>query len=396
MSWAAGGPILSFGYEATNTSSFGVITGAQIGGSRVQGPNGCLQVVETKGNPQNIIDWSPLQMSGMEVMVGGYPGGPAGGMYFSTNNIYLYAGGGNGVVIDSGAGCTISSLSVSSINGAAPGGGSVPANLAVSSLAIADNFLCPGAYGMTIDVSGGVQIQTYRPPQYSDALQIRSISTINGYTNPNLQSVGLNGNPTINTILEACGGPGPSFVSPLCDILLGRVFLGGNAPVQQAVSSCSLSSDGAGRLIAQATNMSVSSMTISSINGAAPGSGGAFLSTLFNGNSTINCDGTQTLLSFNTTIGNTYQIQTQMSIQGRGGQEGTLNDDVVLDLAGELYLNQVQGSFISTANAAARDLQIGTCGMWKAGTNTQNLTISGTFSTQVNLNKVFLLDYGAI
>jgi hypothetical protein len=138
---------------------------------------------------------------------------------------------------------------------------------------------------------------------------------------------------------------------------------------------------------------------VSSINGAAPGGGGsASFSTLFSGNSTIACDAavTTTLLNFGTTIGNVYQIQTQMNIQGNGGEEGTDNDDVVQEVVNQLFLNTTQGSFISTANAAARDVNIGTSGLWKATQGVQALAISGSFSTQVVMTGVSLLDFGAI
>ena len=243
----------------------------------------------------------------------------------------------------------ISSLNVSSINGAAPGGG------------------------------GGA------PPTF-----VSTISSIFNLSSINSGSPGL---LTVVGSLLATDYLGAGQVSTASVV---SIVPGGAVSIQNLGTS-SISS--AAPQINMTAPVGMSSLVVSSINGAAPGGGSsASFSTLYSGSSTITCDGgvTTTLLNFGTTVGHTYQIQTQMNIQGNGGQEGTLDDDVVQEVVAQLFLNATQGSFISTANAAARDVNIGTCGMWKATQGAQALAINGTFSTQVVMTGVSLLDYGAI
>lgn len=146
---------------------------------------------------------------------------------------------------------------------------------------------------------------------------------------------------------------------------------------------------------------SISSLTVSSINGAAPGGGNApFFSTLNQSPTTIDCDGQTTtpLLQFSTIVSHLYMIQTQMTIQPRTGQAqtGTMADSVVQEILNELDLNQTVGSLISSMDAANNDLRIGTTGMWKANQTGQILDIFTTFSTTVQLGDVYLTDFGAV
>lgn len=286
-------------------------------------------------------------------------------------------------------------------------------------------FLVAGASSGQVTVNGNFLVPLPNVAEIQGNLVVSSINGAapgggGGGPNPTVSSITLGGSlPAINAVSSAIyfNANGLDFTSSMMAIAYsndaapaplagtGWTEFAVTTPGQGGALEISADTQGNAVIFTQSTiyfecqNTVIPSLTVSSINGAAPGGGGsASFSTLYSGSSTISCDAavTTALLNFDTTIGHVYQIQTQMTVQGNGGQEGTLDDDVVQEVVNQLFLNATQGSFISTANAAARDVNIGTSGMWKATQGSQALAISGTFSTQVLLTGVSLLDFGAI
>lgn len=118
LDWNNGGGTLNFGFEATNTSSFILQQGIGVSGTKVAGPEGCIQVLEKDGGANQVF--APLQASGFEVCATAYPGGAFAGLYFSSIGSVLYSAVGQPLTIDAPAGVSVSSLTVSSINGGVP------------------------------------------------------------------------------------------------------------------------------------------------------------------------------------------------------------------------------------------------------------------------------------
>ncbi len=126
FSYNNGGGAIDFNFNSGNTSSFTIQQVENQFASRVHTANGALAVLEKDGGLLN--SYAPIQASGFELNTQGFPGVPTAGLYYSTGGVYLYAVG--GLTIDSAA--SVSSLTVSSINGVAPGG--VSPDLLVSTL----------------------------------------------------------------------------------------------------------------------------------------------------------------------------------------------------------------------------------------------------------------------
>lgn len=140
LDWNNGGATLNFGFEATNTSSFILQQGIGVSGTKVAGPDGCLQVLEKDGGTNQVF--APLQASGFEVCATAYPGGAFAGLYFSTIGSVLYSAVGQPLTIDAPAGVSVSSLTVSSINGQSPSGGGGGPTLGTSSITTS-TITCP-------------------------------------------------------------------------------------------------------------------------------------------------------------------------------------------------------------------------------------------------------------
>ncbi len=376
---------------------------------------------------------------------------------------YSGGGGGGGTIISSFNTASVSSLSVSSINGATPGTGSIPTNLNVSTLGVADSLSVGGGlalgkgivdignlptsqditmeilgynsgtaalFGMSITSDTNTNTMTISSVGATPIL-LNNISTINGVAYPppggsavstfDTASISSLSVSSINGAAPGTGGgasiaEGGAFVlcssngvivmghipgATLPDIQIGDSMNTVGISLQNAQGDSLALFAGTIGFTTQNVNMTGTNLNVSSINGGAyppPGGSAPQFSTLFSGSSTINCDGgqTQVLLSFSTLTNHLYQIQPSILIQGNGGQEGTLDDDVVLEVPAVITLNTLQGSFISTANAAARDVNIGMGGMFRAAGGGLSLAINGTFSTSAQLNSVNLVDFGAV
>jgi len=130
LDWNNGGATLNFGYEATNTSSFNIQQGASVQQSRITGPQGSLQFVEQEGS---VFGYAPVIASGIEIATGAFPGQASAGLYSGNNTSILYSIN-QPMLLDAPAGVSISSLSVSSINGAQPGSSGGGPTLGTSSI----------------------------------------------------------------------------------------------------------------------------------------------------------------------------------------------------------------------------------------------------------------------
>lgn len=355
-----------FPYNATSTIGIGA------------GPSGNLIIGNQQGGVNPVLT-SGAQINTGEIILSGLTGD------FGSQIQARVGADGQGNV-------QISSLYVSSINGGAPGGGAGP-NLLVSSLAVNPS----GSLSFPFN-GGGAPI--IFGSDTADSQKFFYLEAITPAPNGFYQST-TSGLVAMELLYQ------DNSVDTLAPLVVGSLQIAdepGFAAVQGAFlienSTIKIKSGFDSYPIAIDAPTTISSLFVSSINNATPGGGGSapFFSTLNQTPSTINCDAntTQILLSFSTTAGHLYQIQTQMTIQGNGGQEGTANDDVIQEVLNEIYLNTTQGSFISTANAAARDVGIGTCGMWKSNLTGTSLAISGTFSTTVQLGDVYLTDFGPV
>ena len=150
LDWNNGGGTLNFGFEATNTSSFIIQQGASVQQSRITGPQGSLQFVQQEGS---VFGYAPVIASGIEIATGAFPGQASAGLYSGNNTSILYSI--NQPMLLDAPSVNISSLTVSSINGAVPGGGGAGPNPVVSSLTLPPY---QGPQTGSIAFSGGMAI----------------------------------------------------------------------------------------------------------------------------------------------------------------------------------------------------------------------------------------------
>lgn len=279
----------------------------------------------------------------------------------------------------------ISSLMVSSINGATPGTAILPNQVSFSSI----NLNSQGYIEMFQNNAN----ESARIIGYGDVNNVSSISLGVSFV-PNYNSK-VNGTDGLWTVENDAFGANQAFG----DFGAGRlVVLGNLASISKPPPV--LDGNGAGNLNINADGAVNISTTAFTVNGAPVGGSAPFFSTLNQSPQAIDCDGQTTtiLLNFSTIVNHLYMIQTQMTVQPRVGQpqRGTQEDTVIQEILNELDLNQTVGSLISSMDAANTDLRIGTTGMWRANQTGQSLDIYTTFSTTVQLNDVYLTDFGAV
>lgn len=143
-------------------------------------------------------------------------------------------GGGGGGSVSSFATASISSLSVSSINGAAPGGGGQAlSTLALSSLTVSSingiggDLVLNAVGGIVVDGPGfGIQFPTDGEIDFQDSKgALVGLSSINGAAYP---PAGLGPNPAFSTVTAATGNFSTVNISSLNGNLAGRIALAQN------------------------------------------------------------------------------------------------------------------------------------------------------------------------
>lgn len=323
----------------------------------------------------------------------------------------------------------VSSLNVSSLNGAAPGGGGSGPNLSVSSINVSS-----GGY---IEMFTGPSNDTGRIIGYSDTNNASSMSLFVGFV-PNYASK-VNGTDGLWLVENDSTGVNQAFG----DFGAGRlVVLGNNAGPSKKVPV--LDSDGAGSLeingvgaLNISTNIvevpyaltTISTLVVSSINGAAPGGGAisnfstASISSLsvssINGgpiagnpypqNSTlktsdgtglsINASSLTTLAAYSTISSHFYTVSvdigprqlTQAFGPNDGFQTQLTTDDGLVNI-----LNDGLWSQISTLNNLAVTPALGGSATFKAGGSFFTIDIYNTYANTLstNLNAIFAVDHG--
>jgi len=162
----------------------------------------------------------------------------------------------------------LSSLNVSSINGAAPGGGSVPADLTLSSLTVSSCLTAAngGVSAKNLGVSGttlGVDLfqGPTSAPFMTDLLYFQNVSTMSNYTNPATNAASLP-YPNIYGIFENAQTTAGGNASFAADMLMGNLYLTGSVGASGPFAKASLSSDNNGSIL-------VSSLKASTINSPA-------------------------------------------------------------------------------------------------------------------------------
>ena len=300
---------------------------------------------------------------------------------------------------------SISSLIVSSINGAAPGGGGgAGPNLSVSSINVSS-----GGY---IEMFTGPSNDTGRIIGYRDINNASSMSLFVGFV-PNYASK-VNGTDGLWLIENDSTGVNQAFG----DFGAGRlVVLGNNAGASKPVPV--LDSDGNGNLEVNAVGAltistvnffvpyaetTISSLSVSSINGAAPGGGGTYPqnSTLKTSDGTglsINASSLTTLAAYSTISSHFYTVSvdigprqlTQAFGPNDGFQTQLTTDDGLVNI-----LNDGLWSQISTLNNLAITPELGGSATFKAGGSFFTIDIYNTYASTLstNLNAIFAVDHG--
>jgi len=300
----------------------------------------------------------------------------------------------------------ISSIFVSSLNGAAPGGGggSVPPNLAISTLTLSDQptalggtlifqSVDPNLYTIGVADSnaiskGQIQIGTVggRDQVYTTVAQIDQLfnSTINGATG----IISLNPAGADSIRLGGVGPPGDITIAPT----------GGGTVNLNATTNIPGSAN-------------ISSLTVSSINGAAPGGGGnggaigvqtipdpgiiEFLCDAIGGNG--NPTALNPPLSISTLLGHTYTYTADATIQASPNQDGTAMCQLQFGNNSRFY---GQPFFTSTIQGNVNLISLNWRFIGSGGGNSVYAynwaPLAGAASTSITLTKQSLTDYGII
>lgn len=268
----------------------------------------------------------------------------------------------NGVNTGNIAGCaqvvngpnpvTISSLSVSSINGASPGGAPPAVVTTISSLINLStiNYGSPGV----LQIAGGVTI--------SDNLGVGNISTL-----------------AITSLV------------------------GGSVSIQSLATSTIASLEP----IQVLAPLNVSSLNVSSINGAAPGGGSALqFSTLAvpGGAGTqfpVDPGAATAILSFSTTAGHVYNATCYARATTNGVVPSAPGDMLLTEIVDNNTGNDTIGSWLTAnistmASNGAFYQQVGGSLTWKAGGAGASFSVYSNTSSVVFMDGINLVDYGAI
>jgi len=272
----------------------------------------------------------------------------------NVSSINGAAPGGGGSAISSFATASVSSLSVSSINGAAPsGGGAPPAVVSTISSLVNVSTINVGSPGL-LTIAGGISVLDY--------VGAGSIST-----------------GSIVGIVPGGAVSVPNLVTS--SITTGQPQLNIDAPT------------------------SVSSLIVSSINGAAPGGGGASLqySTISNPIPNIvpvNPGATTQILSFSTIAGHVYSA----SVNARANitvvpasATDMLQSEILDNNVGNDFIGSWLCSAISTSAASGGFYQqIGGTINWKAAGTGASFAVYTQTSTSVFMDSLKVIDFGAI
>ena len=268
---------------------------------------------------------------------------------------------------------TISSINVSTINGAAPGGGgSIPANLTVSTLiaANATNVLNGNNPNLQLRSQGssGSSFQIITVPGVATGLKIDQ-----GAGQVSIQNADL----VVSTINGAAPGLPPaisvSSITNLSSINIpatGVLTVGGIVQCVGEYLGASAISTAIITGIA-GSDVTISTLQVSTINGSAypPASSGSSVgfSTIQGGNaSTIQCPpgGATTLCGFSTINGNGYSVSFQAQLQTFNGTFTDTHNVLGLTTtsggATQIITNQ-SAPYLSTLSAAFDLPQIGGC-----------------------------------
>lgn len=367
MTWNNGGATLNFGFEATNTSSFILQQGIGVSGTKVAGPEGCIQVLEKDGGANQVF--APLQASGFEVCATAYPGGAFAGLYFSSIGSVLYSAVGQPLTIDAPAGVSVSSLTVSSINGAAPGGG--------------------GSVGPN---------PTFSTITFNNASALYNLSSITPY-------------PQALSIDDGAGGAAVEFNLANANAILAISASGGNGGTLTSIANdvdlIIQSAGGNNNIVIDGPTTTISSLTVSSINGGAPGGGGnsyPLPSTLKKGDAVglaLNASSLTTLAAFSTISSHFYTVSvdiTPRQLTQTFGPIDAYQSQLTTDDGLVNILNNGLWSEVSTLYNSALSITPGLGGSatFKAGGSNMTVDVYNTYSNflSTNLNAIFAVDHG--
>jgi hypothetical protein len=297
---------------------------------------------------------------------------------------------------------TISSLSVSSVNGGAPGGSAGP-NPVVSSIVVNS-----GDYSIS---SGGIEFTGQ-----ADFFGYAAVSNGGGqpiqYPNPNSTIIGVAKTPGVN--------PEYSDVGIGRIVLVGQPSFGGtitkpgiiqagdgssisNSDILiQASGNILLNSNGVSSLVCVGGTTTISSLNCSTINGAAPGGGGLQFSTLgIPGGSGVSTFGlvanqTNTLVEFSTVAGHVYtaSVVARASV-GPVADTDSVASEIVDSAAGNEIIGSWPLSQVSTLSGTFLQ-QVGGSVTWKAGGTGAFFSLYPTVAANARVDSVNLIDFGAI
>ena len=390
-------------------------------------------------NPAGISTNQVSVATGTTITIGN-PGGAqvavngAGGGFISigTNG----GSGGTGEIYLSASSTIVEAeLWVSSLNGQAPGGGGgpVPANLVVSTLNVSSSILTNPT---NVEITNPAGVGTEATWDYMDSsfgatdiLVLKNVSTIGqGYFNPTIDAAGpvL---PFIYALYESATGF--QTATNLADFLVGRMFLGGDGAAP-FLSTCYLATNPGGDLVVGAPSLNVnnvstaalnvssiqasgavqvlsplnvSTLVVSSINGAAPGGGSALqFSTLGipggPGASTFVCDPNTTseLVSFSTTAGHIYSasVFARAQVFEPAANGDTIYTEILDNSVGNEPIGNWPAQSVSTISAGGSFQYVGGAINWRAGGTGCSFSVNPSVSTNVRVDGFNLIDFGAI
>lgn len=304
-------------------------------------------------------------------------------------------------------GVNISSLVCSTINGVAPGAAVIPADLAVSTLSM-------GAPGGIVGISSLAGLNSNIPIIGTlTAPEIKGVSSING------APVGGGVGPELGTSSITCSSItmtdgalyGISSINdgtPQLLLVAGDVGITGGYLAATAVSTNTITPlTGAKITLNTATiDTTAGNLVVSSINGAAyppAGGGGLQYSTISNPvPNIINVDpGTTTsILAFSTIAGHVYSASVNARANITSVPVSTsdmLQTEILDNNVGNDFLGSWLCSAISTSSASGGFYQqVGGTINWKAGGSGASFSVYTLTSTQIYMDSLKVIDFGAI